>query len=154
MFSGPQPAYAGIMALTGIGIPVMAALNAGLGQRLGNPAAAASVLFAVAFLGTLTAFAIGLGSGATVDARGWGGAPVWSYGAGLFVAFYVLAITAIGPRFGIGNAVFFVLVGQLASAAVIDHFGLFGAARSEITLPRLAGVILMAAGVFLARKQA
>ncbi|MFZ8974113.1 MAG: DMT family transporter, partial [Pseudomonadales bacterium] len=30
---------------------------------------------------------------------------------GLFVAFYVLSITYIAPHFGIGNAVFFVLLG-------------------------------------------
>jgi transporter family-2 protein len=43
------------------------------------------------------------------------------------VAFYVLSITYIAPTFGVGNAVFFVLLGQLVSAAIIDHFGLFGA---------------------------
>ena len=42
--------------------------------------------------------------------------------------------------------------GQIASAAAIDHFGLFGAVRSEISTARVCGVILMAVGVFLARK--
>ena len=35
------------MLLTGIGIPVLAALNAQLGNRIGSSAAAATVLFVV-----------------------------------------------------------------------------------------------------------
>jgi transporter family-2 protein len=49
------------------------------------------------------------------------------------VAFYVLTITWIAPTFGIGNAVFFVLLGQLVSAALIDHFGLFGAQVTPVS---------------------
>lgn len=147
MTGNPAPAY-GIMLLTGFGIPVMAALNAGLGQRLGSPTTAAAVLFGVALLVALAAVAI------TRDplAPGWTATPPGYFLGGTFVAAYVLAVTALGPRIGIGNAVFLVLVGQLASAAAIDHFGLFGAVRSALTLQRTAGIALMAAGVFLARK--
>jgi transporter family-2 protein len=49
------------------------------------------------------------------------------------VAFYVLSITWIAPTFGVGNAVFFVLLGQLVSAAMIDHFGLFGAQVTPVS---------------------
>ena len=44
------------------------------------------------------------------------------------------------------------LVGQLVSAATIDHFGLFGAMRSAIDTKRVAGIALMIAGVYLARR--
>lgn len=142
------PIYALIMALTGIGIPVMAALNAGLGQRIGSPFAAAAALFGVAFVISLVVAAF---TGALGQAR-WLSAPTWLYGGGLFVALYVTAITAIAPRFGVGNAIFFVLIGQMISAAVIDHFGLFGLAKSELGVARCMGLLLMAAGVFLARK--
>ena len=37
-----------IMLAAGVGIPVLAALNAQLGNRIGSPAAAAAVLFIVA----------------------------------------------------------------------------------------------------------
>lgn len=49
--------YALIMLAAGIGIPVLAALNAQLGRVIGAPAAASVVLFAVAFL---TASAVAL----------------------------------------------------------------------------------------------
>ena len=58
----------------------------------------------------------------------------------------------MAPRFGVGNAVFFVLLGQLISAAAIDHFGLFGAQISPLSLTRAAGIGLMAAGVFVTQQ--
>jgi uncharacterized membrane protein YdcZ (DUF606 family) len=48
----PNIAYATTMVLAGIGIPILAALNSVLGQRLGSPAAAALCLFTVAFAAT------------------------------------------------------------------------------------------------------
>lgn len=137
--------YALIMLLAGIGIPVLAALNAALGVRLGNPAAAACVLFVVALLSALAVFALTGGHG--LDRVG--SAPRHLFLGGVLVAFYVLSITFIAPQFGIGNAVFFVLVGQLISAAAIDHFGLFGAQATALSAARIGGIALMAAGVWL-----
>jgi bacterial/archaeal transporter family-2 protein len=142
------PIYALVMALTGVGIPVMAALNTGLGLRLGSPFAAAAVLFGVAFALSLALAAL---AGA-LNRANWFVAPAWFYCGGFFVAFYVISITAIAPRFGVGNAIFFVLVGQLISAAAIDHFGLLGATKSELDLSRILGLLLMVAGLFFARK--
>lgn len=41
----------------------------------------------------------------------------------------------------------FVLLGQLISAAAIDHFGLFGAQVSPLTWVRAGGIAVMALGV-------
>ena len=71
---------------------------------------------------------------------------------GSLIAFYVLAITFIAPHFGLGNAVFFVLLGQLISAGLIDHFGLFGARQVPVSPTRLLGILVMAAGVALTQK--
>ncbi len=136
--------YAAIMVLAGIGIPVLAALNAALGVHLGSSTAASLVLFAVAFAAALCAYALVGGSVAAV-----GTAPGHLFAAGLFVAFYVLSITWVAPRFGVGNAIFFVLLGQLAAAAVIDHFGLFGARIVPLTPVRALGLAVIAAGIFI-----
>ncbi|AXI47452.1 hypothetical protein C1J03_16425 [Sulfitobacter sp. SK012] len=140
--------YAIIMLIAGIGIPVLAALNAQLGGRIGSPAAAATVLFIIAFSVSL---AVTLMTGPQGFAR-MIGAPKHLFLAGLLVAFYILSITYIAPHFGIGNAVFFVLLGQLISAAAIDHFGLFGAQISPLGLARAGGIALMAAGVWLTQQ--
>ena len=144
----PSTAYALTMLAAGIGIPVLAALNAGLGTRLGSPVAAAAILFTVALSTTLVVLALkGVPQMAAVIT-----APKHLFLAGLLVAFYILSITFIAPKFGVGNAVFFVLLGQLISAALIDHFGLFGARISPLSLSRAGGIALMAAGVFLTQR--
>lgn len=137
-----------IMLAAGIGIPVLAALNAALGRVIGSPAVAASVLFVVAFTcAAVTALVTNPQAVAKLPE-----APRHLFLAGTLVAFYVLSITWIAPVMGVGNAVFFVLLGQLISAAAIDHFGLFQAQPSPLTLTRAAGIALMAAGVFVTQK--
>ncbi|MEZ5913870.1 MAG: DMT family transporter [Paracoccaceae bacterium] len=141
--------YAAIMLVAGIGIPVLAALNARLGARLGAPAAAATILFVVALAGTVVVMALTSGPGPLAAAPDQ---PRHLFLGGLLVAFYVLSITWVAPKFGIGNAVFFVLLGQMISAAAIDHFGLFGAVQKPMSLMRGSGIALMALGVALTQK--
>ena len=128
--------YALIMLAAGIGIPVLAALNAQLGNRIGSPAAAATVLFIVALCATTATLLLTTGAAL----------------AGFLVAFYVLSITWIAPRFGVGNAIFCVLLGQLLAASVIDHFGLLGAVARPLSLMRASGIGLMALGVLLTQR--
>lgn len=138
--------YAVTMLLAGIGIPIMAALNAGLGIRLQSPALAAAILFFVAMAASLSYLLLVEGIPTSLSAPS---TPFYFYLGGLFVVFYVLSVTWIAPRFGIGNAVSFVLLGQLISMATIDQFGLMGAPQTSLTIPRLAGLLFMSIGVFL-----
>lgn len=141
--------YAAIMLATGIGVPVLAALNAQLGQRLGSPAAAAAVLFVVAFCGAVAVMLATAGTGPLTKIPDQ---PRHLFLAGFLTAFYILSITWIAPKFGVGNAVFFVLLGQLLSAAVVDHFGLLSALPKPVTPARAGGIALMALGVLLTQK--
>lgn len=141
--------YASIMLAAGIGIPVLAALNAQLGQRLGAPVAAAAILFSVAF--GIAAVILVL-TGSTPALRALPGTPKHLFLAGALVAFYVMSITWVAPRFGVGNAIFCVLMGQMLSAALIDHFGLFGALERPLSVQRLAGLVLMALSLGLIQK--
>lgn len=149
----PHLPHALVMLAAGIGIPVLAALNAQLGSRLGSPALAAAILFVVAFLAAaavaLVVTTVATGTEPLSRALSQ---PRYLYLGGTFVAFYVLSVTWIAPSFGVGNAIFFVLLGQLISAAAIDHFGLLGARPAPISLTRGAGIVLMAAGVLLTQK--
>jgi transporter family-2 protein len=136
--------YGAVMLAAGIGIPILAALNAQLGARIGAPAAAAAVLFVVATLAAATVMVVtgSVGALSRIPAQ-----PPYLLLGGLLVAFYVLSVTWVAPRFGVGNAVFFVLLGQMVSAAAIDHFGLMGAVVRPMSLTRAAGILMMAAGV-------
>lgn len=144
--------YSTLMLATGIGIPIMAALSAGLGSRYGSASFAACVLFLVALLiSAVYFFALQGGMGSLAKAPT---TPFYFYLGGAFVAFYVLSITWVAPKFGVGNAIAFVLLGQLVSMATIDQFGLMGAQVHPITLQRTAGLVLMTIGVFLAVRRA
>jgi len=140
--------FAPIMLLAGIGIPIMAAGNALLGAKLGSPASAAAIMFALALL---VALAVAWATGG--PQRPLLGAAPWPYYlGGLVIAFYLLSITYLGPKLGIGTAVLLVLLGQIAAAATIDHFGLLGAPRTPLTAIRALGLVMMAGGVLLARR--
>ncbi len=145
--SATAAGFSVLMIAAGIGIPIMAALNGVLGARLGSPPLASLIVFVVGAAVSLAALLV----------TGWPGKPAaaippqYFFGGG-FVAFYALSITYAAPRIGVGNAVMFVLLGQLIAAAAIDHFGLMGAIRSPITVQRAIGIAFMVVGVVLARK--
>ena len=145
---GNFTAIAAMMLVVGMGIPVTAALNSAMGTHIDSPVAASVILFAVGLVLTgLVLVFVG-----PPPASAFAGAPWWSFAAAFGVVFYVLAVTWSAPRIGVGNAIFFVLLGQLIAAATIDHFGLFGALRTELTLRRVIGLLVMALGVYFAKK--
>ena len=139
--------YALVMTASGIGIPVMAAMNTRIGSAIGSPGLAVLFLLIMACV-TMTAWLVATGFPKITLSD----LPVYYAVAGCFFVFYILSITWIAPKFGLGNAVFFVLFGQLIASAVIDQFGLFGTQQASLDLKRWIGIALMVAGVFLARK--
>lgn len=141
--------HAALMVAAGMGVPLLAALNAALGQRSGSPIAAGAMLFAVAFAVALLVLVVTGGAGALTQVPDQ--PPVLFLG-GCLIAFYVLSITFVAPRFGLANAVLFVLLGQLVSAALIDATGLMGLAARPVSGTRLIGLAVMALGVFLSQR--
>ena len=138
-------ALCALMVVAGAGIPLMAGANAQLGTRLASPTTALLILFTVGVIASgVVALAVGMPSWDQIRA-----APTPLFFAGLLVVFYVLAITFAAPRMGLGNAIFMVLLGQLIAASLIDHFGVF-ATPQPIEWTRVAGLVIMAVGVFLA----
>lgn len=140
--------YAGVMLLAGMAIPVMAAMSSGIGVRVGNPSFATSTVFAIAFLATAIA-AVATGFPRLTQIAS---VPPYLYLGGLCVAFYGLSITFVAPRFGLANAIFCVLVGQIVAAALIDNFGWFGTPQAKLDGTRLLGMAVMVGGLFLAKK--
>lgn len=150
--SGTQPnaflPIAVMMFASGLGIPIFAAFNAALGKQLGGPIASTAVTFGVGLIIALVLVAL----------TGWPGRAafhfetphIW-FGA-VFMLFYGISVAFAAPRIGLGNAIFFVLLGQIVAAAAIDHFGWLGAIQSSLTPKRMLGIAVMAVGIYLARK--
>ena len=141
--------FAIIMFIAGFGIPVAATLSGTLGGKLQNPALAAVILFAVGLIGASLFLVFTQGIPSLSDFSAAERIPTRFYLGGLLIVFYILSVTWVGPKFGIGNAIAFVLLGQLTSMTLIDHFSLFNAPNYPITLQRFIGLIVMTVGVFL-----
>jgi transporter family-2 protein len=144
MWNAVAPA---LMLLAGMGIPLMAALNADLGIRLQSALAAVVVLCGVALTVTLGLMALQ----PRPNWQALASAPPASLLAGVLFVLYIASITWAAPRIGLGHAVLMVLVGQLIGAALIDHFGLFGAMPTHMNLRRFIGLCLVVLGAVLSR---
>lgn len=149
MPSSQIPLFA-LMIAAGVAVPVLAAMNASLGRSLGSPFLAVTVLCGVAFCVAIVVLLLGPPLPA---ARSWP-TTTTSYLGGILFAVYIGAITYSAPRIGLGNAIFLVLLGQMACAAMIDHFGWFNSLATQLSGKRAIGLILMAIGVYLAKAEA
>ena len=137
-----------LMALVaGISVPTQAGINAQLGLWTKSPVIAATISFAV---GTLTlviytfATRIPLPAVATIGSHPW-----WIWIGGALGAFFVTATIILVPKLGATTMVTTVLAGQMVASLLLDHFGALGYPLHPISLGRIAGVVLVCAGVWL-----
>ncbi|HXC40941.1 MAG TPA: DMT family transporter [Burkholderiales bacterium] len=130
--------------LAGAGIPLIGVLNSGIARSVGNPFAATAAMFLVA---AVVALAITLPLYGFPSLAQLAAAPKLAYAAGLIIGFYALSATIIIPRFGAASFIAFILIAQLVTAALVDQFGLFGMEKRPVDMMRLAGLIVIAAGI-------
>jgi transporter family-2 protein len=139
-----------LAVIVGALIPVQAATNAAMSRVIGSVAITSLALFAIGFV-VVAAWAIvirvPLPSLETLR-----DVPAYGYFGGFIVASYVISITFLAPRLGVGNAIRFVVTGQIVAAVIIDHVGAFGAVVQRLTMGRAIGVVLMIIGVIFARR--
>jgi transporter family-2 protein len=128
-------------------IPLMALLNAGLARTAGGQIQATVVLFAIGLAASLLLALISMVR--LPDLHALARVAPHQYAGGLIVAFYVLSITFLAPRFGIGNAILFAVTAQLLTSALIDHFALAGATLRPVTSMRALGLLIVVTGVVI-----
>lgn len=140
-----------ILALSaGMMIPFQSAMNAQLGKALLNPYYAALTVFLVAAAGI--SIYIAAAGYPLPSSTQFAKVPVWSYAGGILGGAYVLLVVICAPKLGIGNVTVLVLLGQVISAIVIDHFGLLQTPVHTINWQRIIGVLLIIGGVYLVKK--
>ncbi len=136
-----------LLAITGGGlIAAQAPINARLRLVVGSPLLAAAVSFAVgtAFLAAGVLFTNAQGGIGSL-----GGGPWWAYLGGFCGAVLVTATLVAAPRLGVTTTFVAVIVGQVAIAAIIDRFGLFGVAARGLTPTRIVAIGLLALSMVL-----
>lgn len=142
--------WAGLLllaAFAGAVVPFQSAINVNLGRGLGHPlwATLASLMVSIlVLLPIMLAMRLPLPSMAFI-----GKAPLWMWAGGAFgVCFISLALVLL-PKLGASGFMALALAGQVVASLVLDHFGWFGLEERLITLPRLAGAVLLIGGVVL-----
>lgn len=139
------PYVLGIVA--GFGLSAQVGMNSQLRRTLQSANIAALISFLV---GTLGLIVLLLATRAEMPTReSLASVPMWAWLGGLLGAFYVASSTVVAAQLGTTSLLALALLGQLATALVLDHYGWLGLPENPITLTRLAGVCLLGAGVWL-----
>ena len=79
----------------------------------------------------------------------WRSAPWYALGAGVFGLVVLSAVSYTIPRIGVAAAIVTIVAGQIILSAVLDHFGLLGAAVRPLDAPRFLGLAVVMIGVWL-----
>lgn len=137
--------------LIGISNTVQSGVNVQLRESLGNPIMAGISSFAVGLIVMVIAFAC-FNQHPVPSIREIREIPWTRFLGGVMGAFYVITVIFIVRDIGPANMICLVVAGQMIAAMVIDHYGLQGFSVHHITLPRIAGAVLLVAGVYLILK--
>lgn len=73
----------------------------------------------------------------------------WLWGGGFFGAIYIVVAIVLLPRLGAATVVALIVAGQMLASLAFDRLGILGLAHHPLGLPRLAGAVLLIAGVVL-----
>ena len=138
--------YLIIALAAGVALATQSAINTQLAKVMSGEAVIATFIsFAV---GTIVLFFIAWvktdlwGNLSTVPSQPW-----WKLIGGILGAVVVFTTVLLAPKLGITAMLFFIIVGQLITAATIDHFGLIGMPIREVNITKFIGLIIVAFGL-------
>ena len=138
--------YLIIALAAGVALATQSAINTQLAKAMSGEAVIATFIsFAV---GTIVLFFIAWvktdlwGNLSTVPSQTW-----WKLIGGILGAVVVFTTVLLAPKLGITAMLFFIIVGQLITAATIDHFGLIGMPIREVNITKFIGLIIVAFGL-------
>jgi transporter family-2 protein len=126
-------------------VALQAPINSKLGKTVGT-FTAASVSFAVGLVVLVAIAAVVDRFDDLPEARHLS----WYYlTGGLLGAAYVTTVLVSVRTLGAGGVTAATIAGQLTMSVIIDRLGILGLEQRALSLPRVIGIALLAAGVFL-----
>src|SRR4051812_14344458 len=126
-------------------IALQAPINSMLGKSVGT-FAASSISFAIGTLVLVTIALLASGDVHLGEARGLS----WYYfTGGVLGAIYVTTVLVSVRSLGAGGVTAATITGQLTASVAIDRMGILGLEQRPLSVARLAGIALLAAGVYL-----
>ena len=140
--------------MAGMLIPAQAAINAKMRTYVGSPFYSAMINFLVGFLALVTItliFALLRWQSGTW--RGAMGAPWWAWCGGFIWVTMVISGVLVVPKMGAAFFSVAIIVGQMAGALILDHYGLFGLPQRLVTPSRVFGVLFLLLGIWFVQRK-
>lgn len=138
--------FAALAISAGVAAAMQAATNAGLSRLTG--------LGPALVVNTVIVLITAIGLWAMMGAK-WtffpAGASWTLYLGGLFGFVLLASLAFVFPKIGAAYAVALMIGGQCVAALLIDHFGLMGMPYEPVTIQRVIGIALVAAGAVVMR---
>ena len=75
----------------------------------------------------------------------------WSWSGGLFGAIYIAISILLLPRLGVFTVVALIVIGQLVTSLVFDHFGILNVPLQPVSITRIIGAVFLFVGAVLIR---
>lgn len=141
-----------IGVIAGIASTVQASINTEARRVFRSPFITAGLNFMVAWL-CLAAFIIFNEHGLSIPVREIAKNPPWIWLGGVCAIIIVTLNIVCVPKLGAAGNVMILNFGQIVTGLVIDHFALFGADEARMSLTRLAGAVLVFAGLILVTRE-
>jgi len=129
------------MIFGGICLAIQPSTNARMAQHVGVLGGAIMNFL----IGGIVLITIALVFGKT-DLKQLPNASWWQYLGGFFGAFFVSMGIFVVPKIGTTAALGAVIAGQLITAIILDHYGIFDLKQIAITPLRIGGIVLLALG--------
>ncbi|MGO2415821.1 MULTISPECIES: DMT family transporter [Cobetia] len=148
-----NPAELGMILMAiaaGAMMPIQAGVNSTLALQTHSSTMAAMISFVVgsiALAGVVMAMRLPIPAMGALKAAPW-----WSWTGGLLGAFFVAASVILVPKLGAATMMATFLAGQLTASVILDHFGWATFPQHDLSPGRVAGVLLLFAGVYLIRR--
>jgi bacterial/archaeal transporter family-2 protein len=140
----------GLAVLLGVGAGCLVGMQAPINSRLGKSVGSVEAATISFLVGTVALVLILLVVRGGVGGVGHvGRVPWWALVGGLLGAVYVSVALVAVRTLGASGLTAVVITGQLVISVLIDRFGLLGVARQAVGVQRIAGLVLLAAGVVL-----
>ncbi|WP_320046354.1 DMT family transporter [uncultured Ilyobacter sp.] len=76
-------------------------------------------------------------------------AGIYLYAGGILSIFIIFLESVTMKKIGVSFTVLFLIIGQLTSSLIIDHFGLLGRSIHKFNLKKSMGLILIFAGIII-----
>ena len=142
-------AYYLLAIAAGLGITLQTTLNGQLAKGVGGDSVAAALFSFTAGAVCLGVFSLMRG-GIVASLAAIPAQPLWSLLGGLLGGGALLSYVVLAPKIGLSALLGLAIAGQIISSLVIDHFGLMGASERPVSLIKLAGSMVMLAGLAIA----